>query len=109
LPGFHEIKKEPDICNPISFQGDAMNGVHGLENLATTGRERVGLALILTVMEVIMFFGFIAIAVASPATLAAPISSGAEITVAFAYGMVILIVSVLLTGLYVLAENKNEA
>ncbi len=86
-----------------------MNGVQGLETRADTGREKVGLAMLLTFIEIVVFFGFISLAIISPATLGAPISNGSAITVAFAYGLVILVVSVLLTGMYVLAENRNEA
>jgi uncharacterized membrane protein (DUF485 family) len=99
----------PDVCNPLSWQGKAMNGVQGLETCADTGREKVGLALLLTFIEIVVFFGFISLAIISPAMLGAPISNGSAITVAFAYGLVILVVSVLLTGMYVLAENRNEA
>jgi uncharacterized membrane protein (DUF485 family) len=85
-----------------------MNGVQGLEMTQTAVRERVGLAVLLTAVEVVVFFGFIVLAAFSPATLAMPLSDGSPLTLAFAYGMVILVVSVLLTGLYVLAENSNE-
>jgi uncharacterized membrane protein (DUF485 family) len=73
------------------------------------GRERVGLAIFLTLVEVLMFFGFITLAVVSPATLASPVVDGSEITVAFLYGIIILIASVLLIGLYVLVENAADS
>jgi uncharacterized membrane protein (DUF485 family) len=73
------------------------------------GRERVGLAIFLTLAEVLLFFGFITFAVVSPATLASPVIDGSEVTVAFLYGIVILVVSVLLIGLYVLVENAADS
>jgi uncharacterized membrane protein (DUF485 family) len=83
------------------------------EKMATdgvaAGSEKVGLAIFLTLVEVLMFFGFINLAVVSPATLASPVIDGSEVTVAFLYGIVILVVSVLLIGLYVLVENAADS
>ena len=73
------------------------------------GRERVGLGIFLTLVEVLLFFGFITVAVVSPATLASPVVDGSKITVAFLYGIVILVAGVLLIGLYVLVENAAES
>lgn len=86
-----------------------MNREAGMEPPISIGGEKVGLAILLTAIEVVVLFGFIVLAVASPTTLASPVSDGSEITVAFFYGMVILVVSVLLTGLYVLVENASES
>jgi uncharacterized membrane protein (DUF485 family) len=73
------------------------------------GSDRGGLAIFLTLVEVLMFFGFITLAVVPPATLASPVIDGSEVTVAFLYGIVILAVSVLLIGLYVLVENAADS
>jgi uncharacterized membrane protein (DUF485 family) len=73
------------------------------------GRESVGLAIFLTLVEVLMFFGFITLAVVSPATLASPLIDGSRITVAFLYGIVILVAGVLLIGVYVLVENAADS
>jgi uncharacterized membrane protein (DUF485 family) len=83
-----------------------MNGVYGLETDVGIKRERIGFALILTALEVSLFFGFILMGIISPATLAVPIAQGATTTWAFLGGIGIVIVSVLLTGLYVRVENK---
>ncbi|MFM0316249.1 DUF485 domain-containing protein [Paraburkholderia nemoris] len=74
-----------------------------------TGRERVGLAIFLTFVEVLMFFGFVTLAAVSPATLASPVADGSRITLAFLYGIVILVAGVLLIGLYVLVENAADS
>ncbi len=74
-----------------------------------TGRERVGLSIFLTLAEVLLFFGFITLAVVSPATLASPVVDGSRITVAFLYGIVILVAGVLFIGLYVLLENAADS
>ncbi|NPT54733.1 DUF485 domain-containing protein [Paraburkholderia elongata] len=86
-----------------------MNGAKMVVDGVDAGRERVGLAIFLTLVEVLMFFGFITLAVVSPATLASPVVDGSEITVAFLYGIMILIASVLLIGLYVLVENAADS
>jgi uncharacterized membrane protein (DUF485 family) len=86
-----------------------MNGAKMVADGVDTGRERVGLGIFLTLVEVLMFFGFITLAVVSPATLASPVVDGSEITVAFLYGMVILVASVLLIGMYVLIENAADS
>ena len=86
-----------------------MNGATMEVDGVDTGRERVGLAIFLTLVEVLMFFGFITLAVVSPATLASPVVDGSKVTVAFLYGIVILVASVLLIGLYVLVENAADS
>ncbi|MFM0550986.1 DUF485 domain-containing protein [Paraburkholderia sediminicola] len=86
-----------------------MNGARMVVDGVAAGSERVGLAVFLTLVEVLMFFGFITLAVVSPATLASPVVDGSEVTVAFLYGIVILVASVLLIGLYVLVENAADS
>ncbi|QID17355.1 DUF485 domain-containing protein [Nitrogeniibacter mangrovi] len=80
----------------------------GLETQRTNSGERTGLALTLMVVEVVMFFGFIALGAFDPKKLAAPLVADGVITIAFLYGFVILVVSVLLTGLYVAVENSGD-
>lgn len=84
-----------------------MKRIYGLEE-DSIKREKVSFALVLTAAEVAMLFGFILIGVISPATMAAPVAEGATVTWGFAYGIVIVIVSVLLTGLYVWVENRSS-
>jgi uncharacterized membrane protein (DUF485 family) len=85
-----------------------MSAIRGLETKQTHSGERTGLALTLLVVEVAMFFGFIALGAFSPKILAAPLSDDGSITFAFLYGIVILVVSVFLTGLYVVVENGSD-
>lgn len=85
-----------------------MSALHGLETQRIDSGERTWLALTLLVVEVVIFFGFIAVGAFSPKILAAPLFVDSAITVAFLYGIVILVVSVLLTGLYVAVENSGD-
>jgi uncharacterized membrane protein (DUF485 family) len=85
-----------------------MSEVRGLEKLKVVSGEKMWLAINLTVVEVVMFFGFLFISAFSPATLGATIA-GSSVNWAFAYAMAILIISVLLIGLYVQIENKSNA
>jgi uncharacterized membrane protein (DUF485 family) len=84
-----------------------MSEVRGLEKPKVVSRERIGLAIVLTAVEAIMFFSFILISSFSPTTLGSAIG-GSSVNLAFVYAMIILIVSVLLIGLYVHIENNNE-
>jgi uncharacterized membrane protein (DUF485 family) len=84
-----------------------MSKVGGLEKPKVISEERIGLAIILTAVEAIMFFSFIFISAFSPATLGSRIG-GSSVNLAFVYAMIILIVSVLLIGLYVQIENKKQ-
>ncbi|MGF6995803.1 DUF485 domain-containing protein [Paraburkholderia sp. GAS32] len=86
-----------------------MNAARMVVESIDTGRERVGLSIFLTLAEVLLFFGFITLAVVSPATLASPVVDGSRITVAFLYGIVILVAGVLFIGLYVLLENAADS
>jgi uncharacterized membrane protein (DUF485 family) len=85
-----------------------MSEVLGIEKPKMASGERMWLPVVLTVIEVVMFFGFIFISAFSPATLGATIA-GSSVNWAFVYGMVILVVSVLLIGLSVQIENKGSA
>jgi uncharacterized membrane protein (DUF485 family) len=79
----------------------------GNESIAP-GKEKMGLATLLTVLEVAVFFGFLLTGILSPATMAEPVCEGSLVTTAFVFGIAVLVISVLLTGLYVLAENESD-
>jgi uncharacterized membrane protein (DUF485 family) len=85
-----------------------MIGVFDGGNPVASGRERLGLATMLTILEAAVFFGFLLIGILSPATMATPVSEGSPVTTAFVLAIAVLIISVLLTGLYVLAENGSD-
>lgn len=85
-----------------------MIGVFDGDNPIASRREKVGLASLLTLVEATVFFGFLLIGIFSPATMAAPISDGSVVTTAFVLGIAVLVISVLPTGLYVLAENGSD-
>ncbi|WP_325340249.1 DUF485 domain-containing protein [Trinickia sp.] len=70
--------------------------------------EKTRLALALLFVEIAMFFGFIAIGAYFPQHMAVSVTGGSTITVAFLYGLIILVASVLLTGFYVTVENRRE-
>ncbi|MCK9689422.1 DUF485 domain-containing protein [Scleromatobacter humisilvae] len=85
-----------------------MIGVFDDDNRIASGRERMGLATLLTFLQAAVFFGFLLVGILSPATMATPVSEGSVVTTAFVLGLAVLIISVLLTGLYVLAENGSD-
>ncbi|WP_442808342.1 DUF485 domain-containing protein [Trinickia soli] len=85
-----------------------MSEFHGLELRQMHPEERTRLALALLLAEIVMFFGFIAIGAYSPQSMAASVTGDSTITVAFLYGLIILVASVLLTAFYVTVENRRE-
>ncbi len=85
-----------------------MIGVFDRDNPIASGRERLGLATLLTLVQAAVFFGFLLIGILSPATMATPVCEGSVVTTAFVLGLAVLVISVLLTGLYVLVENGSD-
>ena len=73
---------------------------------ASVGSPRLGLAL--TVILVIAYFGFIVLGAFAPAVLAQPLRQGGTVTVAFAYGLAVIALGVVLTGIYVLLANRMD-
>ena len=68
---------------------------------------RLGVAL--TAVLVAAYFGFVGLSAFAPAVLAKPIAAGGIVTWAFAYGLGVIGLGVVLTGLYVLAANRADA
>ena len=85
-----------------------MNISRGLEAQQAEAGEKTWLAITLLSVELLVFFGFIGMGAFSQGVLATPLLNHGTITVAFLYGMVVLIVSVVLTGLYVVVENRSD-
>lgn len=75
---------------------------------APPSREPVRLGLALMALLAAAYFGFIGLAAFSPATLARPVVAGGIVNWAFAYGLGVIGLGVLLTGIYVLAANRAE-
>lgn len=67
------------------------------------------LGAILTVILVAAYFGFVGMGAFAPALLAKPVLAGGTVTWAFAYGLFVIALGVVLTGLYVLLVNRAEA
>lgn len=71
--------------------------------------QNVSLGAILTAILILVYFGFVAMGAFAPALLAKPVVSGGTVTWAFAYGLFVIVLGVVLTGLYVLMVNRAEA
>lgn len=67
------------------------------------------LGAILTVVLVAAYFGFVGMGAFAPALLAKPVLADGTVTWAFAYGLFVILLGVVLTGLYVLLVNRAEA
>ncbi|MCJ2056191.1 DUF485 domain-containing protein [Methylobacterium sp. J-048] len=69
------------------------------------GRPRLGFAL--TAILIVFYFGFVGLGAFAPAVLAKPLVDGGTVTVAFAYGLFVIALGVVLTGIYVLIANRE--
>ncbi len=67
---------------------------------------RVG--LVLTIVLFCLYAGFILIGAFSPSTLAAPVIAGSLTTYAFAYGIVVVLSTIVLAGAYIFIANIDE-
>lgn len=70
----------------------------------TRGRTRLGWSL--TLVMLLIYFGFILLLAFSPATLGAPVGAGV-MTVGIPVGVAVIFAAVLLTGIYVHRANRD--
>ena len=68
---------------------------------------RLGVALTLALMAV--YFGFIGLGAFAPKVLAQPVVAGGVTTVAFAYGLFVIALGVVLTSVYVGLTNRRSS
>ena len=69
------------------------------------GHPRLGLGL--TAILMVFYFGFVGLGAFAPSVLARPLVEGGTVTVAFAYGLFVIALGVVLTGIYVLIANRE--
>ncbi|WP_264048219.1 DUF485 domain-containing protein [Methylobacterium flocculans] len=81
----------------------------GKPPLRAPDTQNVHLGVTLTVILMAAYFGFVAMGAFAPALLAKPVLSGGTVTWAFAYGLFVIVLGVVLTGIYVLAVNRADA
>ena len=74
-----------------------------------TSAQSLALGVALTAVLVAAYFGFVGLSAFAPAILAKPIAAGGTVTWAFAYGLGVIALGVVLTGLYVVVANRAEA
>ncbi len=70
-------------------------------------KERRKLALILSSLVLLIYFSFILSIAFAPQLLSAPVASGSVITVGIPIGIAIILLSFILTGIYVYIANKQ--
>lgn len=71
--------------------------------------QSLRLGVTLTVILTVAYFGFIGLSAFAPAILARFVATGGIVTWSFAYGLGVIVLGVVLTGLYVLAANGADA
>ena len=74
-----------------------------------TSPQSLRLGVALTAVLSVAYFGFVGLSAFAPALLAKPIAAGGVVTWAFAYGLGVIVLGVVLTGLYVLVANGADA
>lgn len=62
----------------------------------------------LTAVLSVAYFGFVILCAFAPGLLARPVLAGGTVTWAFAYGLFVIVLGVVLTGLYVLVANRAD-
>ena len=67
----------------------------------------VNIGLPLTILLMAFYFGFIGLGAFAPSVLAVPVFAGGTVTWAFAYGLFVIALGVVLTGIYVLLANRR--
>ena len=67
--------------------------------------ERTSFGWIMTILTLVLYYGYIAIVAFSPATIATKVSG--NVTIGFILGVGLILASILLTGIYVLRANSR--
>ncbi len=70
-------------------------------------KERDALAWTLTILVLVIYFGFILLVAFAPAFLTQPISATSVIPVGMLIGVGVIVASVVLTGIYVYRANNT--
>ena len=76
---------------------------------AVQSAQNVRLGVSLTAILVVAYFGFVGLGAFAPSLLAKPVLTSGTVTWAFAYGLLVIALGVVLTGLYVVTVNRAEA
>ncbi len=79
--------------------------IQGDPNYQNLVRERSTFGWTLSILTLVLYYGYIAIVAFAPATIAAKLSG--YITVGFALGAGLILASIVLTGVYVLRANSR--
>jgi uncharacterized membrane protein (DUF485 family) len=74
-------------------------------NYKTLVAERTRFGWILTILTLVLYYGYIAIVAFSPETIAAKLAG--MVTVGIVLGVGLIVVSIALTGIYVLRANSR--
>lgn len=74
---------------------------------ATDDRLGTVLGVALTLVMMVAYFGFIGLGSFAPAVLARPVVAGGTVTVAFAYGLFVIGLGVVLTSAYVWVTSRR--
>lgn len=86
------------------MQNDVAKRIVSDPNYQLLKRKRSRLAWVLTLLTLVIYYGFIMIIAFSPKSLAIPLA-GHTTTIGFPLGLGVILLSILLTGIYVVKAN----
>ena len=70
-------------------------------------RKRSAFAWLLTLVIMVIYYGFVFIIAYAPSFLGSPISEGSVTTIGFPLGVAVIVVAIILTGIYVRRANSE--
>lgn len=70
-------------------------------------QKKTSLGWMLTIVMLVIYYGFILLLAFSPATLGTPVAEGATMTLGIPVGIFIIVSAFLLTGIYVRKANTE--
>jgi uncharacterized membrane protein (DUF485 family) len=110
-----ESNESPDPGRfPSANQSGSAQGNRDLTRLVasdasfkTLVRERFALRLILSAIVILTYFSFILLVAFSPSSLATPVTANSVVSVGIAFGVGLILLSVVLTAIYVWRANQR--
>jgi uncharacterized membrane protein (DUF485 family) len=96
------LKKERSMANELSVAKIRSNPKY-----AELVRKRSSFAILLTVLMLAIYYGFIMIIAFAPKFLGTPITAGSVSTIGFPLGIGVILSAIVLTGIYVYRANTE--
>lgn len=89
------------------MNNDMLQRVQSNPKFAELVRKKTGLGWTLSIIMLVIYYGFIALLAFSPKTLGTPLAPGLVTTVGIPVGVLIIVSAFVLTGIYVRKANNE--